>query len=252
MDLAQHSMIVNFIWGIADDCLRNVYVRRKYRNVILPMTVIRRIDAVLEPTKKAVLRMKEQLDSAKVTNQHATLCQAAGQAFYNASLFVLRGLKLRAKQQQLKVDFDACFPNSIIDFVPKAGIVLEFIYFLFSSMKLEFLRDAAVNTQKNLNIEHIGVKKVPIPFEEMQYIVIEYVKSSTDSMNLAISRMEREISLIQEYRTRLISDAVTGKIDLRDIVVPDIKKDDQSFDHIETDNPELDSEELEPVTTEAE
>jgi len=56
MDLAQHNMIVNFIWSIADDCLRDVYVRGKYRDVILPMTVIRRIDALLEPTKQAVLK----------------------------------------------------------------------------------------------------------------------------------------------------------------------------------------------------
>ena len=50
--------ISSFIWGIADDVLRDVYVRGKYRDVILPMTVIRRLDAVLEPTKDAVLRMK--------------------------------------------------------------------------------------------------------------------------------------------------------------------------------------------------
>lgn len=50
--------IANFIWGIADDVLRDVYVRGKYRDVILPMTVIRRLDAVLEPTKQAVLAMK--------------------------------------------------------------------------------------------------------------------------------------------------------------------------------------------------
>jgi hypothetical protein len=114
-------MIVNFIWGIADDCLRDVYVRGKYRDVILPMTVIRRIDAVLEPTKEAVLKMKEQLDSAKVTNQHAALCQAAGQAFYNASPFVLRDLKSRAKQQQLKVDFEAYLDG----FSPNVQEILE-------------------------------------------------------------------------------------------------------------------------------
>ena len=56
--------VSSFIWGIADDVLRDVYVRGKYRDVILPMTVIRRLDAVLEPNKDAVLRMKEQLDAA--------------------------------------------------------------------------------------------------------------------------------------------------------------------------------------------
>ena len=74
--------ISNFIWNIADDVLRDVYVRGKYRDVILPMTVIRRLDAVLEPTKEAVLRMKAQLDTAVIVNQHAALCQASGQAFY--------------------------------------------------------------------------------------------------------------------------------------------------------------------------
>ncbi|WP_202614941.1 type I restriction-modification system subunit M N-terminal domain-containing protein [Elioraea sp. Yellowstone] len=54
--------ISNFIWNIADDVLRDVYVLGKYRDVILPMTVIRRLDAVLEPTKEAVLSMKTQLD----------------------------------------------------------------------------------------------------------------------------------------------------------------------------------------------
>lgn len=83
---------MNFIWGIADDVLRDVYVRGKYRDVILPMTVIRRLDALLEPTKDAVLRMKERLDRAKVANQDAALAKAAGQAFYNASPFTLRRL----------------------------------------------------------------------------------------------------------------------------------------------------------------
>jgi type I restriction enzyme M protein len=79
------NWIANFIWGIADDVLRDIYVRGKYRDVILPMVVIRHLDAVLEPTKKAVLDMKKTLDDAKITNQDAALRQASGQAFYNTS-----------------------------------------------------------------------------------------------------------------------------------------------------------------------
>ena len=71
MDNSQLRWIANFIWGIADDVLRDVYVRGKYRDVILPMTVIRRLDAVLEPTKEAVLDMKERLDKAGIANQDA-------------------------------------------------------------------------------------------------------------------------------------------------------------------------------------
>ena len=99
--------ISSFIWGIADDVLRDVYVRGKYRDVILPMTVIRRLDAVLEPTKDAVLRMKAQLDDAGITNQDRALRQASGEAFYNTSPFRLRDLTSRGRQQQLRSDFEA-------------------------------------------------------------------------------------------------------------------------------------------------
>ena len=99
--------ISNFIWGIADDVLRDIYVRSKYRDVILPMTVIRRLDAVLEPTKVAVLQMKAHLDNSGVTNQESALSQAAGEEFYNSSPFRLRDLRSRAHQQQLRADFEA-------------------------------------------------------------------------------------------------------------------------------------------------
>lgn len=61
--------ITNFIWNIADDVLRDLYVRGKYRDVILPMTVLRRLDAVAEKTKAAVMEMKATLDQAGIANQ---------------------------------------------------------------------------------------------------------------------------------------------------------------------------------------
>lgn len=84
---------------------RDVYVRGKYRDVILPMTVLRRLDAVLEPTKQAVLDMKAALDREKVANQDDALRVASGQAFYNTSPFLLRDLKARATQRELKDRF---------------------------------------------------------------------------------------------------------------------------------------------------
>jgi type I restriction enzyme M protein len=107
MSNGELNWIANFIWGIADDVLRDLYVRGKYRDVILPMTVLRRLDAVLEPTKKAVLDMKATLDKAGITSQDLPLRHAAGQAFYNTSKFTLRDLKARASQQQLRADFEA-------------------------------------------------------------------------------------------------------------------------------------------------
>ena len=99
------NWIANYIWGIADDVLRDLYVRGKYRDVILPMTVLRRLDAVLEDSKQAVLDMKASLDAAGVVEQDPALRQAAGQAFYNTSRFTLRDLKSRANRQQLTADF---------------------------------------------------------------------------------------------------------------------------------------------------
>src|SRR5213593_3625407 len=107
MEQGQLNWIANFIWGIADDVLRDLYVRGKYRDVILPMTVLRRLDAVLEPTKQAVLDMKASLDKAQIVHQDQALRQAAGHSFYNTSKFTLQDLKSRANQQQLKADFEA-------------------------------------------------------------------------------------------------------------------------------------------------
>lgn len=115
MDSSLHNKIVSFIWGIADDVLRDLYVRGKYRDVILPMVVLRRFDAVLEPTKQAVLETKALLDEARVNDQDQPLRDAAGQAFYNYSQFTLRDLRNRTNRQQLTADFttylDGFSPN---------------------------------------------------------------------------------------------------------------------------------------------
>ena len=121
MDQPQLNWIAGYIWNIADDVLRDLYVRGKYRDVILPMTVLRRLDAVLEPTKQAVLEMRATLDKAGITNQDQALRQAAGQAFYNTSRFTMRDLRSRASQQQLKADFEAYLDG----FSPNVQDILE-------------------------------------------------------------------------------------------------------------------------------
>src|SRR6202162_6043018 len=121
MEAQQLCWIGTSIWGKADDVLRALYVRGKYRDVILPMTVLRRLDAVLEPTKQAVLDMKRSLDEAGIVHQDQALRQAAGQAFYNTSGFTLRDLRARASQQQLKADFEAYLDG----FSPNVQDILE-------------------------------------------------------------------------------------------------------------------------------
>jgi type I restriction enzyme M protein len=123
MEQSRLNWIVGYIWGIADDVLRDLYVRGKYRDVILPITVLRRLDAVLEGTKQDVLDMKASLDKAGVVHQDSALRQAAGQdrAFYNTSQFTMRDLKSRASRQQLKADFEAYLEG----FSPNVQDILE-------------------------------------------------------------------------------------------------------------------------------
>ena len=105
MEKANFGQIVSFLFGIANDCLVDTYDVGDYRKIILPMMVIRRFDAVLEPTKEKVLKMKEQLDAAGITDQDEALCIVAGEAFCNSSPYTLSDLKSRTNQQQLKSDF---------------------------------------------------------------------------------------------------------------------------------------------------
>ncbi|VVN19919.1 hypothetical protein PS645_04246 [Pseudomonas fluorescens] len=94
MDHSAHNRIVSFIWSIADDCLRDVFVRGKYRDVILPMFVLRRLDCLLEPTKDAVLEeVRFQREEVKLADLDLTgLCEASGYVFYNTSRFTLKSL----------------------------------------------------------------------------------------------------------------------------------------------------------------
>jgi|TARA_R110002020_G_scaffold191187_1_gene390955 type I restriction enzyme M protein len=110
MNKTSHNKLVSFIWSIADDCLRDVYVRGKYRDVILPMIVLRRLDALLEPTKNAVLEeVVFQKDELNFTELDAKgLTDASGYVFYNTSKWTLQQLKDTATNsaQLLQANFE--------------------------------------------------------------------------------------------------------------------------------------------------
>ena len=121
MDAQTLNGIVSFIWGIADDCLRDVYVRGKYRDVILPMTVLRRLDVVLEKTKAEAIETKNLLDASGVSNKDEALCGVTKKTFYNVSPFTLRDLTARTSNQKLKADFIAYLDG----FSPNVQEILE-------------------------------------------------------------------------------------------------------------------------------
>jgi type I restriction enzyme M protein len=110
MDHSVHNKLVSFIWNIADDCLRDVYVRGKYRDVILPMVVLRRLDTLLEPSKEAVLEevkfQQEEMKSTELDDE--PLKAASGYVFYNTSKWTLKSLFSTAtnNQQILLANFE--------------------------------------------------------------------------------------------------------------------------------------------------
>jgi len=110
MDHSVHNKKVSFIWSIADDCLRDVYVRGKYRDVILPMVVLRRLDTLLEPTKEAVLAevkyQKEDMQATELDDE--PIKQETGYPFYNTSKWTLTSLKETAtnNRQILLANFE--------------------------------------------------------------------------------------------------------------------------------------------------
>ncbi|HET7093937.1 MAG TPA: class I SAM-dependent DNA methyltransferase, partial [Thermomicrobiales bacterium] len=152
---ANLQRIVNFIWPIADDVLRDIYVRGKYRDVILPMTVIRRLDTVLEPTKDAVLAQKAMLDAAGVQGKDGALRHAAGQPFYNTSSFTLKSLLGQPKQ--LRANFEAYLDG----FSPNVQEILDKFKFrnqidtLVETDVLGFLIEKFIDSSINLGPEPV-------------------------------------------------------------------------------------------------
>ena len=100
--LLNHSDIVSFLWGVAD-LIRDSFKRGKYQEVILPPTVLRRLDCVLAPTKEAVLRRQAKLRARGLEDLHRQLCMASGFAFYNTSRYDFETLLADAPRPRVRV-----------------------------------------------------------------------------------------------------------------------------------------------------
>lgn len=105
MNQAQYSKLFSFLWNIANDVLVHAFEKGKYKDIIMPMLVLRRIDVLLEPTKDKVLERKAQLDKFGVTNQDQALCMVTGFPFYNHSKFTLKTLINETDPQRLRMNF---------------------------------------------------------------------------------------------------------------------------------------------------
>ncbi|MCR2098863.1 type I restriction-modification system subunit M [Campylobacter upsaliensis] len=121
MQIHQFQPIISFIWSVADDLLRDVYVKGKYRDVILPMTILRRLDVILEPTKDKVLETyNEDKDIADEDTLKDLLCDASKSTFYNYSNFTLK--KLLNDPKNIRINFENYldgFSENIKDIISK-------------------------------------------------------------------------------------------------------------------------------------
>jgi len=193
MNTAAHNKIVSFIWSIADDCLRDIYVRGKYRDVILPMVVLRRLDALLEPTKKAVLEeLTFQKNEAKFTEwEENGLRQASGYVFYNTSEWTLQRLHDTAtnNQQILQANFE----DYLKGFSPNVKEIID-KFKLKSQVQHMASKDVLLNvlekfTSPNINLTPFekndpdGRKLPPLSNLGMGYVFEELIRKFNEENN---------------------------------------------------------------------
>ncbi|NEW80779.1 MAG: SAM-dependent DNA methyltransferase [Mariniphaga sp.] len=193
MNSASHNKIVSFIWSIADDCLRDVYVRGKYRDVILPMVVLRRLDALLEPTKDAVMEeLVFQRDDAKFIEwDEKGLRDVSGYVFYNTSEWTLQRLCDTAtnSQQILQANFENYlngFSDNVKEIIDKFNLKSQIRHMASKDVLLDVLEKF---TSPHINLTPFeksdpdGRKLTPLSNLGMGYVFEELIRKFNEENN---------------------------------------------------------------------
>ena len=216
MTQTQHSAIVNFIWSIADDVLRDVYTRGKYRDLILPFTVLRRLDALLEPTKDKVLEMHQILNEMEIDNQSARLRRTSGYVFYNTSNYTFKKLLDEPNniRQNLETYLDG-FSGNVQDIISKfklrnqldtleEGDITFSLIQKFCSSTINLSPNPVTNKESNITIE--GLTNL-----DMGYVFEELIRKFNEENNEEAGEhfTPREIICLM---THLIFEPLKGKI----------------------------------------
>ncbi|MCK9454843.1 class I SAM-dependent DNA methyltransferase [Sulfurimonas sp.] len=193
MNQAVHNRLVSFIWSIADDCLRDVYVRGKYRDVILPMVVLRRLDALLEPTKEAVLEeLKFQRDEAGFTElDDMGLRDSSGYVFYNTSKWTLQKLYDTATNsaQILEANFTEYlngFSSNVIEIIDKFKLKAQIKHMADKDVLLDVLEkftSSYINLTDKEALDPDGKKLPPLTNLGMGYVFEELIRKFNEDNN---------------------------------------------------------------------
>ena len=193
MNQAVHNKLVSFIWSIADDCLRDVYVRGKYRDVILPMVVLRRLDALLEPSKEAVMEeLAFQRDEAKFTEwDDSGLREASGFVFYNTSEWTLQRLHDTAtnSQQILQANFEDYlngFSDNVKEIIEKFKLKSQVRHMAQKDVLLNVLEkftSSYINLTPFSKDDPEGRKLPPLSNLGMGYVFEELIRKFNEENN---------------------------------------------------------------------
>ena len=193
MNQASHSKLISFIWSIADDCLRDVYVRGKYRDVILPMVVLRRLDALLESTKEAVLEeVRYQREDAGFTELDAGgLQDASGYVFYNISEWTLQRLHDTAtnNQQILEANVKSYldgFSSNVGEIIDKFKLRSQVKHMASKDVLLDVLEkftSPQINLTPHEKLDPDGRKLPPLSNLGMGYVFEELIRKFNEENN---------------------------------------------------------------------
>lgn len=216
MNQAQHNTIINFIWSIADDVLRGVYSRGKYRDLILPFTVLRRLDALLEPTKDKVLEMHEKLNAMKIDNQAPQLRKVSGYVFYNTSKFTFKKLLNEPGniRQNLETYLDG-FSSDVQDIISKFKLRNQLETMEEGNITFPLIEKFCSSTI-NLSPKPITDKEGKVVMEGlsnlgMGYVFEELIRRFNEENNEEAGEHFTPREIIK-LMTHLIFDPIKGKI----------------------------------------
>ncbi|QEC51717.1 type I restriction enzyme M protein [Anseongella ginsenosidimutans] len=221
MNPAIHNKLVSFIWSIADDCLRDVYVRGKYRDVILPMVVLRRLDALLEPTKEQVLEeLNFQKNEAKFAElNEAGLKAASGYVFYNTSIWTLQRLYGSAtnSQQLLLTHFEDYlngFSTNVKEIIEKFKLRSQIRHMASKDVLLAVLEkftSPRINLTPFEKIDPEGRKLPPLSNLGMGYVFEELIRKFNEENNEEAGEHFTPREVI-DLMTHLVFEPVKGKL----------------------------------------
>ncbi len=223
MDHSVHNKLVSFIWNIADDCLRDVYVRGKYRDVILPMVVLRRLDTLLEPSKEAVMTevkfQKEEMEATELDKE--PLKAASGYVFFNTSKWTLKSLHNTAtnNQQILLVNFEEYlngFSDNIKEIIERFDLKSKVRHMAGKDVLLDVL-EKFVSPNINLTPEIIedpdGYKLPALSNLGMGYVFEELIRKFNEENNEEAGEHFTPREVI-ELMTHLVFDPIKEKLPL--------------------------------------